>query len=106
MPLVDLNLRSARLVQKMGAEPAMDLAQTPPNEAERIAARAGTTLKPRPAGEAAVPDVPVTRDGPRGQFQRKFDYTHVGDAGAAVFAKLVADSLARAVPELRSQIAP
>lgn len=106
VPLVDLNQRSAQLVQKMGAEQAMELAQTGPNEAERTAARTGTTLKPRPAEEAALPDVPVTRDGPRGQFQRKFDYTHVGDVGAGAFAKLVADGLARSVPELRSQIAP
>ena len=105
-PLVDLNRSSAALVQKMGAEPAMDLAQAPPNPAERTAARAGTTLKPRSAEDAALPDVPVTVDGPRAQFQRKFDYTHVGDVGAETFARLVADGLARAIPDLRTQIAP
>lgn len=105
-PLVDLNRASADLVQTLGPERAMELAQTPPNDAERAAARTGTTLAPRPANEAALPDVPVTPDGPRAQFQRKFDYTHLGDAGAEAFAKLVADGLVRVVPHLRSQVAP
>ncbi|NWK96307.1 lysophospholipase [Sphingobium lactosutens] len=106
VPLVDLNAASAAAVQRMGAEQAMTLAQAEPNAAERAAARDGTTLKPRPAAEARLPDVPTTADGPRGQFQRKFDYTHVGDKGAELFAALVARELAMAVPDLRSQIAP
>ncbi len=106
VPLVDLNASSAAAVQQMGAEPAMALAQTAPNEAERAAARSGTTLKPRTAEEARLPPVPTMSDGPHGQFTRKFDYTHIGDAGAEVFAALVARDLARAVPDLRSQIAP
>ena len=93
-------------VQKLGAEQSMALAQTEPNEAELAAAKSGTTLKARSAEEARLPDVATTADGPRAQFQRKFDYTHVGDAGAAVFARLVARDLAVAVPALRSQIAP
>ncbi|PNU02786.1 rhamnogalacturonan acetylesterase [Novosphingobium guangzhouense] len=106
VPLVDLNAASAAVVQEMGPVRAMDLAQTAPNSTERDHAATGTTLKPRPAAEARLPDVPTTPDGPRGQFQRKFDYTHLGDAGAELFAGLVARDLARAVPELRSQIAP
>jgi lysophospholipase L1-like esterase len=106
VPLVDLNAASAAAVQRMGPEPSMALAQTAPNDTERDAARTGTTLKPRPAAQARLPDVPTTPDGPRGQFQRKFDYTHVGDGGADLFAKLVARDLAKAVPDLRSQIAP
>lgn len=106
VPLVDLHARSMAVVQKLGPVESMALAQTDPTDAERAAARAGTTLKARPAEEARLPDVPTTPDGPRAQFQRKFDYTHVGDEGAAVFARLVAHDLAVAVPELRSQIAP
>lgn len=106
VPLVDLNATSASMVQEMGPERAMDLAQASPNVVERAAAKAGTTLKPRPAIEAALPDVPTSSDGPRGQFQRKFDYTHVGDVGATLFASAVANDLARAIPDLRSQIAP
>lgn len=107
VPLVDLNRRSAALVQRLGAERATELAQLPPNDAERAAARAGTTLKPIPADQLPpAPEPPAGDTGPRGRFTRKFDYTHLGDAGAAVFAKLVADDLARAVPELRSQLVP
>ena len=106
VPLVDLNARSATLVQQLGAEKAAQLAQTEPTPEELAAAKTGTTLKPRAAEDARLPDVPTTTNGPRAQFTRKFDYTHVGDVGAGVFARLVANSLAVAVPELRSQIAP
>lgn len=105
-PLVDLNASSAAAVQQMGAEASTALAQTGPNAAELAAAKAGTTLKPRSAEEARLPPVPTTPDGPRGQFVRKFDYTHIGDQGAEVFATLVARDLAKAVPDLRSQITP
>lgn len=106
VPLIDLNAVSADLVQKLGAEGAVSLAQAEPTADELTAARSGTTLKARPADVARLPDVPSLPGGPTGQFQRKFDYTHLGDAGAAIFARLVADGLARAVPSLRSQIAP
>ncbi len=106
VPLVDLNARSAALVQQLGAERATQLAQTDPSPEELAAAKAGTTLKPRAAEEARLPDLPTTATGPRGQFTRKFDYTHIGDVGAGVFARLVANGLAAEVPELRSQIAP
>jgi lysophospholipase L1-like esterase len=105
-PLVDLNASSAALVQQMGAEAATRLAQVSPNADELAAARAGSTLEPRPTEEARLPDVPTTAAGPRAPFTRKFDYTHVGDTGASVFARLVSLDLAAAVPELRSQIAP
>ena len=105
-PLVDLHARSMAAVQRLGPEGSMALAQVEPNEQERAAARAGTTMKARPAEEARLPDVPTSADGPRAQFQRKFDYTHLGVAGASVFARMVAHDLAVAVPALRSQIAP
>lgn len=106
VPLVDLNAASAAVVQEMGPVRSMALAQAAPSDAERHQAGTGTTLKARPAAEARLPDIPTTPDGPRGQFQRKFDYTHLGEEGAELFAGLVARDLARAVPELRSQIAP
>ena len=105
-PLVDLNKSSARIVQKLGPVDSMKLAQAEPIESEVEAARTGTTLPPRAAEEARQPDVPITETGPRGQQVRKFDYTHVGDTGARVFSKLVADDLAAAVPGLRSQLVP
>jgi lysophospholipase L1-like esterase len=105
-PLVDLNADSARVVQRLGPVEAMTLAMADPNAAEVAAAKTGTTLRPRTAAEARVPDTPTTPDGPRGQVGRKFDYTHVGDAGARVFSTLVVNALARAVPALRGQLVP
>ena len=64
VPLVDLNARSAALVQQLGAEKAAQLAQAEPTADELAAARAGTTLKPRPAEEARLPDVPTTATRP------------------------------------------
>ncbi|QDX25138.1 rhamnogalacturonan acetylesterase [Sphingomonas suaedae] len=104
-PVVDLNRRSAAVVQALGAE-AIALAQADPTAEERAAAAAGTTLKARSAAEARLPDLPTRPGGPRGQHVRKFDYTHLGDAGATVFARLVAEDLARAVPGLASQLTP
>jgi lysophospholipase L1-like esterase len=101
VPLVDLNALSAAQGQEMGAEKATKLAQEPPTDEELAAAKAGTTLTARPAPPEPAP---VVGDGARGQVTRKFDYTHLGDIGAEVTAKLVTDALARAVPGLRSQL--
>jgi lysophospholipase L1-like esterase len=105
VPLVDLNARSAAIVEKMGAKDATQLAQLPPSPEELAAAEAGTTLEPKPAPEAD-PAPPANGTGPRGTVTRKFDYTHVGDVGAELFARLVTRDLAAAVPELRSQLVP
>ena len=101
VPLVDLNALSAAQTQRMGAETATQLAQEPPTAEELAAAKAGTTLKARPA---PPPPPPIEGDGARGQVTRKFDYTHLGDVGAEVVAKLVTQALAQAVPDLRSQL--
>lgn len=101
VPLVDLNALSAAQVQEMGAEMATKLAQEPPTDEELAAAKAGTTLTARPAPPEPAP---IVGDGTRGQVTRKFDYTHLGDIGAEVTAKLVTQALALAVPGLRSQL--
>ena len=101
VPLVDLNALSAAQAQEMGAETATKLAQVPPTPEELAAARAGTTLRARPA---PPPPPPIEGDGARGQVTQTFDYTHLGDVGAEVTAKLVAQALARAAPGLRSQL--
>ena len=101
VPLVDLNALSAAQVQEMGPEMATKLAQEPPTAEELAAARAGTTLTARPAPPAPPP---IEGDGARGQVTRKFDYTHVGDIGAEVTARLVTEGLARVAPGLRSQL--
>ncbi|QYU68958.1 rhamnogalacturonan acetylesterase [Leptolyngbya sp. 15MV] len=104
VPLVDLNAISAAQTQRMGAELATKLAQEPPSEEERLAAVAGTTLKARPA-EPASAGAP-SGNGPRGRVDRKFDYTHLGDAGATVVARWVTAALAPVAPDLRSQLIP
>lgn len=101
VPLVDLNALSAAQTQQMGAETATQLAQEPPTAEELAAAKSGTTLKAR---SAPPPPPRIEGKGPRGQVTRKFDYTHLGDVGAEVVAKLVTQALAQAVPDLRSQL--
>ncbi len=102
-PLVDLNARSAAITERMGAVESMAFAQVPPSAEDKAAAATGTTVPAPPTPEA----IPVESEtGPRGTVTRKFDYTHLGDVGAAAIAKLVARDLAVAVPSLRSQILP
>ncbi len=101
VPLVDLNALSARQAQEMGAETATKLAQEAPTPEELAAAKAGTTLPARPAPPAPPP---IEGNGARGQVTRKFDYTHLGDIGAEVTARLVTQALAQAAPGLRSQL--
>ncbi len=108
VPLVDLNRDSAKAVAELGAVESTKLAMAPPAEDELRAAEAGTTLRPRVVTAApADGDAPKSAaSGPRGRITLKFDYTHVGETGAKVFAKIVAFDLANAVPELRSQLLP
>ena len=101
VPLVNLNALSARQAQEMGAETATKLAQEAPTPEELAAAKAGTTLPARPAPPAPPP---IEGNGARGQVTRKFDYTHLGDIGAEVTARLVTQALAQAVQGLRSQL--
>jgi lysophospholipase L1-like esterase len=64
VPLIDLNARSAQLVQKLGPVGAMDLAQLPPGAAERAAAAHGTTLPAPPSPPAAAQDAGERSGGP------------------------------------------
>lgn len=102
VPLIDLNARSAQSVQQMGAVAALALAQLPPGAAEKRAAAAGTTLPPAPSPPAADDEAgaPPARIGARGRVRPKFDYTHLGPEGAALFAAMVAEDLGAAVPEI------
>lgn len=102
VPLLDLNADSAVLVRKMGPVGAMVMAMAPPLETEVAAAKAGTTFPPRPAAEAARVTVSPPKTGPTGRVALKFDYTHLGDEGAHIIAKIVTVELAGAVPDLRS----
>lgn len=107
VPLVDLHARSRALVQAMGPVVAMRLAQAPASREQVAAALEGTTIDAAPS--AAVAGSTATQNAlvePMGQAKRAFDYTHLGAEGAAAFAVLVADELARAVPPMRPLLLP
>ena len=79
--LIDLNAASAGAVAIMGSAEADTLAEEPP------------PLKPpMPIGNAQAE--------PNGAPKSRFDYTHLGAKGAALFAGMVARDLAMAVPDL------
>jgi len=104
-PVVELNRDSARAVEQLGPVEAMKLAMADPLPEEIAAAKAGTTLRPRPAPESP-PASTLPKTGPRGRIVEKFDYTHLGEVGAKAMAKIVAHDLAVAVPDLSSQLLP
>lgn len=113
VPLVDLHARSRDLVQGMGPVLAMRAAQRPATPEQVAAAQAGTTIDaPKTAAVAAgtAPSPASRQDNaaaePMGQAKLAFDYTHLGPEGAALFASIVADELAQAVPPLRPMLLP
>ncbi len=105
VPLVDLHARSRAVVQALGPVAAMPLAQAAAAPAQVSAALGGTTVGAAPvAGTPAAQDNAVTE--PMGQAKVAFDYTHLGPEGAALFATLVTEELARQVPALRPLLIP
>lgn len=105
VPLVDLHARSRAVVQALGPVAAMPLAQAAATSAQVSAALGGTTV-----GAAPVAGAPVAQNNavtePMGQAKLAFDYTHLGPDGAALFATLVTEELARQVPSLRPLLIP
>ena len=105
VPLVDLHARSRAVVQALGPVAAMPLAQAAATPAQVSAALGGTTV-----GAAPVAGAPVAQNNavaePMGQAKLAFDYTHLGPDGAALFATLVTEELARQVPSLRPLLIP
>ena len=97
-PLIDLNASSADLVQRLGALEAARLSPGSPPPSFEPDLRAGNTP---PTPQAATP--PVTA---HGRHVDDFDYTHLGDHGAAVIAALVARDLIVAAPELAPRLVP
>jgi len=88
VPVLDLNADSTAAVQKMGPTEANKLAMTAPPQAVIDAALQGNSI--------TVPANPPTT----------FDYTHLGDRGSAFFGRMVADEVAKTIPELRPYIKP
>lgn len=105
VPLVDLHARSRVVVQALGPVAAMPLAQAAATPAQVSAALGGTTVGAAPvAGAPAAQNKAATE--PMGQAKVAFDYTHLGPDGAALFATLVTEELARQVPSLRPLLIP
>ena len=107
VPLVDLHARSRAVVQALGPVAAMPLAQAQAaaTPAQVSAALEGTTVGAAPvAGAPAAQNNALTE--PMGQAKVAFDYTHLGPDGAALFATLVTEELARQVPSLRPMLIP
>jgi lysophospholipase L1-like esterase len=114
-PLVDLNARSAAAVQALGPALSTRFAQVAPSPEVAAAALAGTTI----AGSTGVPAAPTpgpavapaaAQDNaavePLGQARLAFDYTHLGRTGADFFAAMVAQELAKNVPQMRKLLVP
>lgn len=106
VPLVDLYARSQALVQGMGPVLAMRTAQRPPAAEQVSAAQAGTTIGMPAPGATATPTQANAAVEPLGQAKLAFDYTHIGQEGADLFAAIVVDELSRAVPAIRRQLIP
>lgn len=109
VPLIDLHAHSMEAVQAMGAGAAIRLAEIPPPPEAQAAADAGTTISVQTGVPAATPPTLAPQSAktePVGSIHLVFDYTHLGREGADLFAKIVADDLATAVPELRKDIIP
>jgi lysophospholipase L1-like esterase len=106
VPVLDLNAESAAAVQKMGPAEANTLAMAPPPPG--LAAAAGTGDSP---AAPKAPPPPATRQAnndvePKVDPAPLFDYTHLGEKGAALFGRMIANELIAAVPELRPYINP
>ena len=109
VPLLDLHARSTATVQAMGPVQAMRFAQARPHPQQVIAAQAGTTIG-TPAGTKTPAPAMTLQDHaaaePMGTPKQVFDYTHLGEEGAAFFAAVIADELARSMPALRRHLIP
>jgi len=95
VPLLDLHEESLAAVQRMGPVEANTLAAAPPPP--EIAATAAS------GNSAPVPPAAAERNAPAAP---RFDYTHLGEKGAAYFARMVANELVRAVPDVKPYISP
>jgi lysophospholipase L1-like esterase len=88
VPVLDLNAESFAAVQKMGPTEANTLAMGPlPPVAVESAALGNAAPVPKANGA-------------------EFDYTHLGDKGAAYFGRMVADELMHAIPALKPCFKP
>jgi lysophospholipase L1-like esterase len=110
VPLIDLYARSQAAVQGLGPVEATRLAEIPPPPEVLEAAKAGNSISVPKQAKTEVnveqQKAAVSTPGPHGSFNQVFDGTHLGPVGAQYFSAMVADGLARAVPDLSKDILP
>jgi lysophospholipase L1-like esterase len=109
--LLDLHGDSVAAVQKMGPAEADTLAQSPPpaggGSASGTSIPAPTPLPtPVPASPTAQASSPSAEAERKSPAPPRFDYTHLGEKGAAYFGRMIATELTQAVPELQPYIKP
>jgi len=105
VPLVDLHEQSRVAIQAMGPTASNTLALSPPSPEVAAAAETGTTIAASTGVSTSEVNDPPPVEG-MAQPKRPFDYTHLGSTGADYFAKMMATSLALAVPDLRPLLIP
>ncbi|MDB5706065.1 MAG: hypothetical protein JWN66_3181 [Sphingomonas bacterium] len=110
VPLVDLNARSAAVIEAMGPAMATHYAQAAPTPDIVAAALTGTTAASDPSAPTppAPPLPPLAAGAPAytARVRPLFDYTHLNRDGADLFAGIVADELAVQVPAMRPLLVP
>lgn len=115
VPVLDLNAESVTAIQKMGPVEANTLAMVPPPPVVAESAASGNSVpapKTPPPETAASASNSVAQSAANNAVERKgpaaptFDYTHLGAKGSALFGRMVADELTKAVPDLRPYIKP
>jgi lysophospholipase L1-like esterase len=110
VPLVDLNARSAAVIEAMGPAMATHYAETMPTPDVMAAALTGTTSDSDPSRPTPPPPpIPPAAPGAPAYTARVtplFDYTHLDRDGADLFAGIVAGELAVKVPEMRPLLVP
>jgi lysophospholipase L1-like esterase len=104
VPLLDLNADSLAAVNAMGPVEANTLAMAPPPPEIAETAASGNSMS-APKAPAPVPGAPNTVE-PKGEAAPLFDYTHLGEKGAAYFGRMVVNELVTAVPSLRPYLEP
>jgi len=116
VPVLDLNADSVAAVQKMGPVEANTLAMAPPPPIVAESAASGNSIAaPKTAALTSATNSTAGTTGTsnvnavverKGEAAPVFDYTHLGAKGSAFFGRMVADELAKAVPDLRPYIKP
>ncbi len=110
VPLVDLNARSAAIIQAMGPVLAGHYSLGLPDAAmvgSALAGNSGEKPPAPPAAPAAPAPAPAASALPKvGMRGDGFDYTHLNRDGADLFAGVVANELALVLPEMRPILIP